>query len=226
VLVCVCFALTFFVFTPGRGTTAQGTVDETKVALLNTVFKICPMENVNGRTKVEAGDFCERKNGRGVDCNRNWAVDWGVKAPDYDPYEEYPGTAPFSEPEAFMLKSLMDAFSPHVWVNVHSGMEALFMPFDHKAMEPKGAGPDAMKEILTNINKMHCGGRCVVGSGGLGVGYLAHGTATDYVFLQQRAPIAFTWEIYGDQQAHYMDCFRMFNPTEKSGHAKVGLCSC
>ena len=50
------------------------------MALLNTVFKICPMENVNGRTKVEAGDFCERKNGRGVDCNRNWAVDWGVKA--------------------------------------------------------------------------------------------------------------------------------------------------
>ena len=110
--------------------------------------------------------------GRGVDCNRNWAVDWGVKAPDYDPYEEYPGTAPFSEPEAFMLKSLMEAFSPHVWVNVHSGMEALFMPFDHKAMEPQGPGPDAMKQILGDINKMHCGGRCVVGSGGLGVGYL------------------------------------------------------
>ena len=50
---------------------------------------------------------------------------------------------------------------------------------------------------------------------------LPRGTATDYVFLQQRAPIAFTWEIYGDQKAHYMDCFRMFNPTEKSGHAKV-----
>ena len=96
------------------------------------------MENANGRAKVEAGDLCERKNGRGVDCNRNWAVDWGVKAPDYDPYEEYPGTAPFSEPEAFMLKTLLEEFEPHAWVNVHSGMEALFLPYDHKAAEPEG----------------------------------------------------------------------------------------
>ena len=92
-------------------------------ALRQTVFKIVPMENVNGRTKVEGGEFCERKNGRGVDTNRNWAVDWGVKAPDYDPFEEYPGTAPFSEPEAFMLKQLIETFAPHAWVNVHSGME-------------------------------------------------------------------------------------------------------
>ena len=95
---------------------------------------------------------------------------------------------------------LTDAFNPHVWVNVHSGMEALFMPFDHKAMEPKGPGPDAMKQILTDINRMHCGGRCVVGSGGLGVGYLAHGTATDYVFLQQRAPVAGGLSIYSHTQ--------------------------
>ena len=93
-------------------------------ALLATTFKIVPMENVNGRDKVEAGEWCERKNGRGVDCNRNWEVDWGVKAPDYDPSEEYPGTAPFSEPEAFMMKTLLEEFAPHVWVNVHSGMEA------------------------------------------------------------------------------------------------------
>jgi hypothetical protein len=44
---------------PGAGSPA-----ETKAALLNTIFKIVPMENVNGRTKVEGGDFCERKNGR------------------------------------------------------------------------------------------------------------------------------------------------------------------
>ena len=155
-----------------------GTREQTRAAYLSSVFKIVPMENVNGRAKVEAGDWCERKNGRGVDCNRNWAVDWGVKAPDYDPYEEYPGTAPFSEPEAFMLKSLLDDFRPHVWVNVHSGMEALFLPFDHVAQEPTGPGADAMRTILRAINSAHCGDRCVVAGGGLGVGYLAHGTAT------------------------------------------------
>ena len=198
-----------------------GTREQTRAAYLSSVFKIVPMENVNGRAKVEAGDWCERKNGRGVDCNRNWAVDWGVKAPDYDPYEEYPGTAPFSEPEAFMLKSLLDDFRPHVWVNVHSGMEALFLPFDHVAQEPTGPGADAMRTILRAINSAHCGDRCVVAGGGLGVGYLAHGTATDYVYVAAKVPVTFTWEIYGDQEAHYLDCFRMFNPIDKTHKEEV-----
>jgi len=34
---------------------SAGTLAETKAAMLNTIFKIVPMENVNGRTKVEAG---------------------------------------------------------------------------------------------------------------------------------------------------------------------------
>ena len=53
------------------------------------------MENPHGRNVVEAGQLCERKNGRGVDSNRNWPVDWGKKEADYDPYEEYPGTKAF-----------------------------------------------------------------------------------------------------------------------------------
>jgi hypothetical protein len=52
------------------------------------------MENTAGRDLVEAGNLCERKNGRGVDPNRNWDIDWGVKEKDYDPKEEYPGRAP------------------------------------------------------------------------------------------------------------------------------------
>ena len=194
---------------------ASESTRQTARALLATTFKIVPMENINGRDKVEAGQWCERKNGRGVDCNRNWEVDWGVKAPDFDPSEEYPGTAPFSEPEAFLMKTLLEEFEPHVWVNVHSGMEALFMPFDHKAEEPVGPGADAMKAILRQINAQNCGNRCVVGSGGRGVGYLAHGTATDHVYVKMRVPVTFTWEIYGDGDAHYLDCFRMFNPVER-----------
>lgn len=56
---------------------------------------ILPMENPNGRRMVEKGKLCERKNGRGVDVNRNWGVDFGVKEKDYDPSEEYPGKHPF-----------------------------------------------------------------------------------------------------------------------------------
>lgn len=53
------------------------------------------MENRGGRRRVEAGELCERKNGRGVDPNRNWDVHWGHKERDYDPAEEFPGRAPF-----------------------------------------------------------------------------------------------------------------------------------
>jgi hypothetical protein len=54
------------------------------------------MENTKGRELVEKhGMLCERKNGRGVDPNRNWEVDWGKKEKDYDPREENPGPRPF-----------------------------------------------------------------------------------------------------------------------------------
>lgn len=42
---------------------------------------------------------------------------------DYDPYEENPGIAPFSEPETQIMRKLALSFDPHIWVNVHSGME-------------------------------------------------------------------------------------------------------
>ena len=70
------------------------------------------------------------------------------RAPDYDPQEEHPGAHAFSEPEAIVLKELVEEFKPHAWVNVHSGMEALFMPFDHKSETPTGAGAEAMEETL------------------------------------------------------------------------------
>lgn len=57
--------------------------------------QIVPMENERGREMVEDGALCERKNGRGVDTNRNWEVHWGFKEKDYDPSEEYPGEKPF-----------------------------------------------------------------------------------------------------------------------------------
>lgn len=58
-------------------------------------MQILPIENERGRELAEAGALCERKNGRGVDTNRNWPVHWGYKEIDYDPSEEYPGDAPF-----------------------------------------------------------------------------------------------------------------------------------
>ncbi|XP_057861349.2 metallocarboxypeptidase A-like protein ARB_03789 isoform X2 [Cryptomeria japonica] len=184
--------------------------------LQKLIIKVVPMENLNGRKMVEAGKLCERKNGRGVDINRNWSVDWGKKEKDYDPAEEYPGTAPFSEPETKIMQKLVHSFKPHLWVNVHSGMEALFMPYDHRNTTPDGASAKLMKLILQKLNHLHCKDNCVVGSGGGSVGYLAHGTSTDYMYEIVRVPLAFTFEIYGDPKASNDDCFRMFNPLDSS----------
>ncbi|KAJ4770592.1 Zn-dependent exopeptidases superfamily protein [Rhynchospora pubera] len=182
----------------------------------NFIIKVVPMENLNGRKLVEAGDSCDRRNGRGVDLNRNWSVDWGKKEKDYDPYEEYPGSAPFSEPEAQIMRKLAVSFNPHIWVSVHSGMEALFMPYDHKNTIPAGLAGHIMKSILENLNLRHFQRKCLVGSGGGSVGYLAHGTTTDYMYDIAKVPMAFTFEIYGDASASQKDCFRMFNPIDKT----------
>ncbi|GLT45669.1 hypothetical protein SLA2020_194850 [Shorea laevis] len=185
------------------------------------VIKVVPMENLNGRKLVEAGDLCERRNGRGVDLNRNWGVDWGKKEKDYDPYEENPGTAPFSEPEAQIMRKLAISLDPHIWVNVHSGMEALFMPYDHKNVTPEGLSAYRMKLLLEELNKIHCHKHCMIGSGGGSVGYLAHGTATDYMYDIVKAPMAFTFEIYGDGTASQKDCFKMFNPVDLTTFNRV-----
>ncbi|XP_077220862.1 Zn-dependent exopeptidases superfamily protein [Tasmannia lanceolata] len=178
------------------------------------VIKVVPMENLNGRKLVEAGDICERRNGRGVDLNRNWSVDWGKKEKDYNPYEENPGTAPFSEPEAQIMRKVSKSFSPHLWVNVHSGMEALFMPYDHRNTTPDGLASHIMRSMLEDVNHLHCQDKCLVGSGGGSVGYLAHGTSTDYMYEIVKVPMAFTFEIYGDLESSSKDCFRMFNPID------------
>ncbi|KAL4310448.1 hypothetical protein GQ457_01G008690 [Hibiscus cannabinus] len=189
--------------------------------LENVVIKIVPMENLNGRKLVEAGNLCERRNGRGVDLNRNWSVDWGKKEKDYDPYEENPGTAPFSEPETQIMRKLAISFDPHIWINVHSGMEALFMPYDHKNRTPDGLPSQRMRLLLEELNNVHCHNRCMIGSGGGSVGYLAHGTSTDYMYDVVRVPMSFTFEIYGDSTATIKDCFKMFNPVDHTTFKRV-----
>ncbi|KAH7425532.1 hypothetical protein KP509_11G059300 [Ceratopteris richardii] len=185
---------------------------KTLMILQKMIIKIIPLENYNGRKIVETGQLCERKNGRGVDINRNWSIDWGKKEQDFDPAEEYPGSAPFSEPETRIMRDLADSFEPHLWINVHSGMQALFMPYDHKNDLPHPRFMKPMKHLLQELNQLHCYNSCVIGSGGGSVGYLAHGTATDYMYEALGVPLAFTFEIYGDSEAPSSDCFRMFNP--------------
>ncbi|KAE8715586.1 pentatricopeptide repeat-containing protein [Hibiscus syriacus] len=128
---------------------------------------------------------------RGVDLDWNWGVDWGRKEKDYDPAEEYPGTAPFSEPETKIIRDIATSFNPHIWVNVHSGTEGL-----------------RMKALTEELNKVHCHGHCKIGSDGKSVWYLAHGTAPDYMYEAVRVPMSFNFEIYAGDKTSSEDCFK------------------
>lgn len=50
------------------------------------------------------------------------------------------GVCPCSEPEVQVLLTLAKELKPHVWLNVHSGMYALFTPYDHKGHVPNTTG--------------------------------------------------------------------------------------
>jgi len=184
--------------------------------LAHAAFTVLPMENVEGRRRVEGGKACERKNGRGVDINRNYEVDWGVKEPDYVPSEEYPGEAPLSEPEAALTLSLVRGFHPAAFINVHSGMFAMFAPYDHRLTVPDDDNARAQLEVLGRVRDAVCR-ECLVGAGGKTVGYLAHGTAADHMWVREGVPFVSTWEIYGDERAAFSECFRMFNPVTAAG---------
>ena len=69
-----------------------------------------------------------------------------------------------------LLHKLAEEFEPHVWMNMHSGMEALFMPYDHLAALPDDAAGQSSFRLLRQLNALKCGGRCAVGSGGKSVG--------------------------------------------------------
>ena len=77
---------------------------------------------------------------------------------------------PCSEPEVQILDRLAKEFKPHIWMNMHSGMEALFMPYDHMAALPDDPAGVISFQLLQLLNGEKCGGRCAIGSGGKSVG--------------------------------------------------------
>ena len=118
----------------------------------------------------------------------------------------------FSEPETAILHETAFEFGPHVWIGFHSGTCALFMPYDHVGTLPQGEAAQAQFKLLEKLKEADLLPQCKVGSGGKNVGYVAHGTGTDYMYSVLNVPLACTWEIYGDRTVSSDDCYRMFNP--------------
>lgn len=73
-----------------------------------------------------------------------------------------------------ILDTLAREFKPHIWMNMHSGMEALFMPYDHVASLPDDPAGLVSFHLLQQLNAIKCRGKCAVGSGGKSVGQYPH----------------------------------------------------
>jgi len=52
-----------------------------------------------------------------------------------------------------------------------------------------------MRSVLETLNHRHFQDSCLGGSGGGSVGYLAHGTTTDYMYDIAKVPMPFTFEV-------------------------------
>ena len=205
-------------------------VDDVLAALDEAVIHIVPCENKSGRRIVETPDenngqggldkdpnLCQRVNKRIADPNRNWPLRGGTKPWNYkSDSEDGPGHSPLSEPETKLLFRVYKSVEPIALVNVHSGMHGMFMPPDYDPIMHNSADILAQVKLQSKINDRWMGGKCTVGAGGHAVGYVAYGTHNDFVRKGFGVPSTETWEVYGNQEAAYYDCFGMFNPIEKS----------
>lgn len=135
--------------------------DEPTIAdlLASVRFVVVPIVNPDGYVYTWSDDRFWRKNRRdgiGVDLNRNFSVAWGGPGASGDPDAgNYHGTAAFSEPESAALRDLALSFE-HVAVHVdlHSFGQLVLRPWSYTAEPPPAAGDlkllgDDAAEILT-----------------------------------------------------------------------------
>lgn len=160
--------------------------------------KVVPVLNVDGRTLAETGGACkdQRKNGNGVDLNRNFAFHWegGGTNPAG---EDYRGPEAMSEPESKFLSEQVKSFAPDVFVDIHSGDKSMLMPWSHVSTECDKCAP--MKKMLTHLATKEFGPAFDMygASGATGnPPYTCTGVTNDYMHDALGVPYSFIFEAY------------------------------
>jgi len=162
-------------------------------ALEASEFQLILNANPRSRVKVEQGDYCLRANPAGVDLNRNWDENWSLNEHSAGS-DQYPGAAPFSEPETQALKHLITEFKPTTFLSVHSGTLGMYMPWAYDSKHLAVRNRENMLTVLVEVDENHC--QCPFGAAGLEVGYDCPGTSFDWVYDNLNANFSFAWEIW------------------------------
>eukprot|EP00746_Dinoflagellata_sp_MGD_P003213 gnl/MRDRNA2_/MRDRNA2_106236_c0_seq1.p1 gnl/MRDRNA2_/MRDRNA2_106236_c0~~gnl/MRDRNA2_/MRDRNA2_106236_c0_seq1.p1 ORF type:complete len:463 (+),score=93.44 gnl/MRDRNA2_/MRDRNA2_106236_c0_seq1:164-1552(+) len=171
-----------------------GNQDQVARVLGNTTFVILPNANPVSRKEVEFGKYCKRTNEENVDLNRNFGDahhDASIAKDD----EMNPGPKGFSEPESQIIKNLVLAEKPEIFLSVHSGAYLLGTPYGYTDKD-KVDNEQHMLQVLKPISEQACNGGCPFGDLAGMIGYKSMGCDIDYVKETLNTPYVFTWEIY------------------------------
>jgi hypothetical protein len=229
-----------WLFVPIANPSGRDMVSEALVKLINT--------------KEQGPGLCYRGNRRGTDINRNWpnvvdireatlraakklsregpeaqAADYFLKGSylrkNHGPLEEYAGVRPFSEVETAALRDMLYEFRPHMFVVIHSGTEAILVPYNSlRDEEPRNLR--SLMRVANTLKPLDCD-LCRIGRGSQYL-YDANGTATDYAFEAVRVPLVYTLEVYVDaeldaakEELTPLECLAQFNPLKEVGLTRV-----
>ena len=139
---------------------------------------------------------------------------------NHGPLEEYAGLRPFSEIETADLRDMLYEFAPHMLVALHSGEEAVLIPY-HTIREELPRQFEVLMKIANGLKPKPCS-LCRIGRGAEYL-YSANGTMTDYAFEAARVPFVYTLEVYVDgalnneqQLLRPLQCLAKFNPLKDS----------
>lgn len=156
--------------------------------LRDHAVKALPLVNPEGNA------LDTRKNARQVDLNRNYPYEWGGEGSGGQPSDlNYRGEAPLSEPESAANLAAGEAFAPHAWVSMHTGIAEMYWPWSYTQEPP----PDS--EMFLRIEKPFED----AGNGRLDAMqsaelYLAAGSIEDTIYGQLGIP-GFVIEVHEDQ---------------------------
>lgn len=191
----------------------------------DVAFYIILSMNPSSRAKVEQDPHqygCLRHNLNGVDLNRNFpflqTVPTGYQF-SLPGAEDYGGVRPLSEPETQVVARYMTEIKPHVLINVHSGAQAILMPYDSTSYPlPKNY---KLMVRMANLAKKRACPECKVGQSSLTL-YEAFGTLMDYAIDFQHVDIAVTLEVYANYSfSPITQCFEFFNPVKDEEISQV-----
>jgi hypothetical protein len=148
---------------------------------------------------VEDGEYCFRTNLNGVDINRNYGFHWKASSFETISGPSSHGSKPFSEPETRIIAKLLNESRPELFVDVHSGANALLRPFGYAWRDiPDEPQRKLLDAVSQEIKEKHCPS-CSVGAAAQDLGYTMDGASVDYVH-SLGVRFSFIWEIYDSTQ--------------------------